>query len=163
MRLAIRAIAVVALVGLAAACYIRAMSKRPALIVIPMGQPRFHNSEAGAAGIRTTVLLPVALTNRTPAPLLCWVGVAIGNNPGPGPWYAGREVLRVGPRSGMVTLVDYDAGNIFFHSGFLVADYMKVQSPIETKARRLLHGLGFTKVATNDLWRSQVIGQIVQQ
>jgi hypothetical protein len=60
-------------------------------------------------------------------------------------------------------MVDYDTGNVFFHSGFLVADYLRVQSPIETKARRLLHDFGLSNVATNDLWRSQIIGQIVQQ
>jgi hypothetical protein len=60
-------------------------------------------------------------------------------------------------------MVEYDTGNLFFHSGFLVADYMRVQSPIETKARRFLKARGFSKVATNDLWRSRVIGQVVQQ
>jgi hypothetical protein len=59
-------------------------------------------------------------------------------------------------------MAEYDTGNVFFHSGFLVADYLKVQPPIEGKLRRLLHGIGLARVATNDLWRSQVIGQIVQ-
>lgn len=162
MRWAAKAAAILALIVLAVAFHYHRAAKRAVLTVVPTGQPQFQATGPGVYGTRTMVLLPVAVTNHSNAPLLCWIGVTIGENPGSGPWYAGREPLRIAPRSGTVTFAEYDPGNIFFHSGFLVVDYLKLQSPAERKIRRFLHGFGLSKVATNDLWCSQVIGRVVQ-
>jgi hypothetical protein len=163
IRRAAAGITVLAIIGLAAAFYYRGLTKIPVITVVPIGQPEFQIAGAGNSGTMTRVVFPVAVTNHSHAPLLCWIGVQIGNSPGPGPWYAGREVLRLEPLSGTVTLAEYDKDNLFFHSGFLVADYIRAQRPVESKLRQLLHSLGLTKVATNGLWRSQIIGQVVQR
>jgi hypothetical protein len=138
--------------------YLRS-GRLPTLSIAPTGQPQFQTERVGL-GYLTTVYLPVAVTNHTGRNLLCWVGAtSVESSSHHGPWFEGREVIKLGPRSGTITMAEYNSSA---GSWLLVADYLSVQSPWEVKLRRLLHRVRVPNVATNDVWRSLVVGRIVQ-
>jgi len=177
MRVALVVASLVVLASIGIFWWLTRTAGRP-LTITPAGKPQFTFPEERRTDI-AVVSLPVAVTNNTRSKLLVCVGAVRATRlleGTPEPFRIWRPYgtdplsrdggtrmiypsLELQPKAGALSTVRYLKGE---PQCILGADYQTVCSPLEAKARLLLHTLGLRWIRTNDVWHTLQVARIEQ-
>lgn len=153
MRLALVFLVVVIFAALAVFTYRWVRQEPPILSIVPTGRPTTRRGPQG----QIDVAMVVGVTNNSRSSLMVGVGVASGKS-GDSFRSSSRGIEELKPGCGILWPVTYNTS--WPKPQLLGADYLRIQSSGERRARAILFKLGVPGVGTNDLWRSVVVGQV---
>lgn len=146
----------VTLLALSAFTYRQVRHKPPILTIVPTSRPAIRRGPYG----RIDATMAVGVTNNSQSSLL--VGVGVASAKGADTFRSSsRDILELKPGCGTLWPVTYN--NSLPKPQLLGADYLRIQSPSEKRARAILFRLGVPRIGTNDVWRSLVVGQAMYE